>query len=71
MVKEKEIVGYAIKKDFDFGMLSEKSRIATIKVDKLFWIKYVNLRHDFEIMHQSLIDKVGDIYKINNLLDKK
>ncbi len=66
--KEKEIVGYAVKKDFDFGLLSEKSRIGTIKVDRVFWTKYTNLRRDFEIMHQSLIDKIGDRFKVNKLL---
>ena len=67
-MKEKEIVGYAIKKDFDFGMLREESRKGTIKVNKDIWIKYVGLRHDFEIMHQALINKIGKRFKVNELL---
>jgi len=69
MVKENEIVGYMVKKDFDIGKLSEESRIGTIKVNKDIWIKYVGLRHDFEILHQSLIDKIGNKFKVNELLN--
>ena len=34
MEKEKEIIGYAVKKEFDFGRLSEEVRQGIIKVDE-------------------------------------
>lgn len=59
MKKEKINIRFAPKVEFDFGMINKESSSGEIKnIDKEWWIRYVNLRADFETMHRELINKV-------------
>ncbi len=59
---EKIEIGYAKKRDIDFGNLREDYRDGTIKVDKEAWFMYVKKRTEFEQMHRALMDSLPKKY---------
>ena len=47
-------IGYAKKRELDFGRLSKEVSEGTIKVDEKIWIDYCNKRLEFEQIHKTL-----------------
>ena len=56
-MKENIEVSYAKTHSLDFGNFEGEG---TIKVDKEWWLRYVELRKEFEILHHKLVMKLPD-----------
>jgi len=54
------VVGWSCKRDFDFGMFNDAYKGGEIKVNATFWENYVQLRMNFEKLHEQLFEKVPE-----------
>lgn len=59
-----------VKKDFDFGNMSDEYSQYEIMVDPEYWYAYIEKRRQFEQVHNELIQKIP-LLKRQRMLKKE